>query len=96
MKLTTLTRNQPGSGKFVNYWGPFSFDLAFTRCKLTSPGMWQMCNKALQFREFGQNGAAILLYLDRARPVWKPTSPRTLCGQGREIDRNVAWRRTAL
>jgi hypothetical protein len=45
-----LTLNQPGSGKFVNYRGPFSFDLAFTRCKLTSPGIWQMCNRALRFR----------------------------------------------
>ncbi len=73
-----LTLNQPRSGKSVNYRGPFSFDLAFTRVKVTSPGMWQMCNRALRFREFGQNGAAILLNLDRGRPDWKPASPPTL------------------
>ncbi len=71
-----LTLNQPGSGKSVNYRGPFSFDLAFM-CKLTSPGMWQMCNRALRFWEFAQNGAAILLYLERVRPDWE-SPPSTL------------------
>ncbi len=85
----SLTLNQPGSAKSVNYRGPFSFGLAFTRCKLTSPGRRQMCNRALRFWQFGQNGAAILLYLDRARPDWESASPLTLCGPGREIDRNV-------
>jgi hypothetical protein len=84
-----LTLNQPGSAKSVNYRGPFSFGLIFTRCKLTSPGRRQMCNRALQFREFGQNGAAILLYLVRARPDCESASPRTLRSPGREIDRNV-------
>ncbi len=41
-----LTLIQPGSGKAVNYWGPSSFDLAFTRCKLTLPSIWQMCDRA--------------------------------------------------
>jgi hypothetical protein len=45
----TLTLLQPGSGKSVNYRGPFSFDLAFMRCKLTSLAIWQVCNRALQF-----------------------------------------------
>ncbi len=84
-----LTLNQPGSAKSVNYWGPFSFDLAFTRCKLTYPGRWQMRNRALRFWEFGQNCAALLLYLDRATPDWEPASPYTLCGPGQEIYRNV-------
>ncbi len=70
-----LTLNQPGSAKSVNYWGPFSFGLAFTRCKLTSPGRWPMCNRAQRFREFGQNGTAILLYLDSARPTGNPPTP---------------------
>jgi hypothetical protein len=83
----TLTLNQPGSGKSFNYWVPFSFDLDFTRCKLTSPGILQMCNKALWFRESAQNSAAILLYLERARnrPDWEPASSRTLRSPGREM-----------
>jgi hypothetical protein len=32
-----LTLIQIGSGKSVKYWGPLSFDLAFMRCKFTSP-----------------------------------------------------------
>jgi hypothetical protein len=91
-----LTLNQPGSEKTVNYRGPFSYGLAFMRCKLTSPGIWRMCNTALQFQESTQNGGAILLYLERARPDWEPASPRTLRSPGQEIDKNVAWRRTAL
>ncbi len=62
-----LTLNQPGSGKSVNYRGPISFDLAFTRWKLTSPGIWLMCNRALWFQKFTQNSRAVLLYLERAR-----------------------------
>jgi hypothetical protein len=95
-KSSVFTLNQPGSGKTVNYRGPFSFGLAFTRCKLTSPGIWRMYNRALRFRESAQNGGAILLYLERVRPDWEPTSPCTLRSPGQEIDRNVAWRRTAL
>ncbi len=53
-----LTLNQPGSGKCVKYRGPFCFDLAFTRCKLTSPGIFVTCHKALRFRKSAQNGAA--------------------------------------
>jgi hypothetical protein len=34
-----------------------------------------MCNRAFRFRESAQNGAAILLYLERARPDWEPASP---------------------
>jgi hypothetical protein len=81
----SLTLNQPGSGKTINYQGPFSFGLPFTRCKLTSPSIWQMCNRALRFRESSQNGGAILLCLERARPDWEPASPRTLRSPGREI-----------
>ncbi len=82
---------QPGSGKSVNCRGQFSFDLAFTRCKFISPGIWQMCNRALWFWESAQNSAAILLYLERVRnwPNWEPASPRTLHGPGPEIDWNV-------
>jgi hypothetical protein len=29
----------PGSGRTVKYWGLLSFDLAFTRSKLNSPGI---------------------------------------------------------
>jgi hypothetical protein len=87
--LGPITLNQPGSVKSVNYRGLFSFGLAFTRCKLTSPGRRQRCNRALRFQEFGQNGAEILLYLDRARPDRESASPRILRGPGREIDRNV-------
>ncbi len=86
---TLLTLNPPGSAKSVNYRGLFSFGLAFTRCKLTSPGRQQMCNRELRFWEFGQNGAAILLYLDRARPDCESASPRTLRSPEQEIDRNV-------
>jgi hypothetical protein len=68
------------------------------RCKLTSPGIWRMCNRALRFRfrESAQNSEAILLYLERVRPDWEPASPRTLRSPGREIDRNVACHRTTL
>jgi hypothetical protein len=55
-----------------------------------------MCNRALQFWESAQNGAAILFYIERARPDCEPASPSTLCGLGQVIDRNVAWCRTAL
>jgi hypothetical protein len=92
----SLTLNQPGSGKTVNYQGPFSLGLPFTRCKLTSPSIWRMCNRALRFRESAQNGGAIFLCLERARPDWEPASPRTLRSPGREIYRNVACCRTAL
>jgi hypothetical protein len=51
---------QPGSEKSVNYRGLFSFDLAFTRCKLTSPGIWLMRNRALRFQKSAQYGAATL------------------------------------
>jgi hypothetical protein len=95
-KSSVFTLNQPRSGKTVNYRGPFSFGLAFTRCKLTSPGIWRQCNRVLRFRESTQNSGAILLYLERVRPDWEPASPRTLRNPGQEIDRNVAWRRTAL
>jgi hypothetical protein len=95
-RCENLTLNQPGSRKSVNFWGPFSFDIACTRCKLTSPGRWQMCSRVLQFREFSQNGVTILLYLDRARPDLESASPRTLHSPGREIDRIVARRRTPL
>ncbi len=91
-----LTLNQPGAGKSVSYQGLFSFDLAFMRCKCTSPGIWQMNNRALRFWKTTQNGAAILLYLERARPDCEPASPCTLRGPGQEIYRNVAWRHTAL
>ncbi len=73
---TTLI--QPGSGKSRNYRGPFSFDLAFMRCKLTSPVIWQMCYRSLRFRKFAQNGAEIYLERVRNRPDWKPTSPPLL------------------
>jgi hypothetical protein len=88
---TGITLNQLGSGKSVNYRGRSIFHLAFTRCKLTSPGIWQMCNRALQFRESTQIGAAILLYLERARnwPDFEPASPCTLHSPGREIYKNV-------
>jgi hypothetical protein len=56
-RRASLTLNQPGSGKYVKYWGPISFDLAFTRCKLTSPGLCVMCHRALRFRKSAQNGA---------------------------------------
>jgi hypothetical protein len=49
---TTLI--QPGSGKSVNYWGLFSFELAFTWCKLISPSIRRVCNRALQFWESGR------------------------------------------
>ncbi len=53
-----LTLNQPGSGKDVKYPGLFCFDLAFTRCKLTSPGICVVCHRTLRFRKSAQNGAA--------------------------------------
>jgi hypothetical protein len=53
-----LTLNQPGSRKCVKYRGPFCFDLAFTRCKLTSPGICVACHRALRFQKSAQNGAA--------------------------------------
>ncbi len=40
LTVSHLTLNQPGSEMSLNYRGPFGFDLAFTRCKLTSPGIW--------------------------------------------------------
>ncbi len=52
-----FTLIQPGSEKSVNYQGPISLGLTFTRCQLTSPGLWQMRNRALRFRKSAQNGA---------------------------------------
>jgi hypothetical protein len=79
-KITTASRLLPvhgllsnvfefnqGSRKFGNYWGPFSFDLAFTRCKLTSPGLRKVCNRVLQFRKSAQNGGTTTVHIERAR-----------------------------
>jgi hypothetical protein len=43
-QVEELNHNSTGAGKSVNYRGPFSLDLPFTRCKLTSPGLWRVCN----------------------------------------------------
>ncbi len=90
-KVADLTLNQLGSGKSVNYRGPFGFGLAFTRCKLTSPGIWGVCIEHCGFRESAQNGAATLI-----GPLWKSKRPARLrthhpphsTRQGLETDRN--------
>jgi hypothetical protein len=56
--ILALTQYQPGFGKHVKYRAPFGFDLAFIRCKLTSPGICVVCHRALRFRKSAQNGAA--------------------------------------
>ncbi len=78
--MRSLSLIQLGSRKSVNYQGSFSFDPAFTRCRLTSPSIWQMCTRVLRFQKSTQNGAATLLHLERARdwPEWEPTSLHTL------------------
>jgi hypothetical protein len=95
-----LTLIQPGSGKSVNYWGLFDFDLAFMRGTLTSPSVGSVCNRALRFRESTQNGAATLqYYTEKERetgPTENPSPPRTLRIPGPANVRNVNWRRTAL
>jgi hypothetical protein len=67
-----LTLNQPGSGKYVKYRGPISFDLAFTRCKLTSPGICVVCHRALRFRKSAQNSAAPAIQKERERERARP------------------------
>jgi hypothetical protein len=54
-----------------------------------------VCGRCVKER-CGFGNSARTVYLDRARHDWKPASPRTLRDPEREIDRNVAWRRTAL
>ncbi len=71
--LLKLTLNQPGSGKCVKYWGPFCFDLAFTRCKLTSPSICVVCHRALLFQKSAQNGAAPAIHTVRKRARAGPT-----------------------
>jgi hypothetical protein len=66
-RSSPLTLILPGSRKSVNYWDSFSFELAFTRCKLTTPSIWQECNKALRFQKSAQNGAATSKHLERVR-----------------------------
>jgi hypothetical protein len=65
--LPQLTLIQSGSGKSINYQGPFSLDLAFTRCNHTSPGFWQVCIRALRFHKSAQNIAVALVHLERVR-----------------------------
>jgi hypothetical protein len=81
----------------VNYRGPFSFDLAFTRCKHISSGIWQVNNRALRFWKSAQNSAATLPHLERVRDRadWEPASPRTLHSSRPKTDWNID-RRTVL
>ncbi len=57
-----------------------------------------MCNRALWFREFAQNGAAPSVHLERARelPNWGPISPRSVwCRTGNWLECWLAPYRTA-
>ncbi len=69
-----------GSGKSIEYWCPFSFDLAFTRCKLTSPDIWKLCNRAVRFKICQEwcGNISTLRKSKRARPNENPPTP-TLC-----------------
>ncbi len=79
-EVVPLTLIQLGSGKSINYQGPFSFDLAFTRCKLTSPGIWQMCKRALRFQESTQSGCGNITTLRKSeRPARLRTTSPALC-----------------
>jgi hypothetical protein len=76
----------------VTYWGPFGFDLAFTRCKLTFPGIWGVCMyRALRFWESAQNGAATLIHSQTENPL-PPHSTRPGTRNWSEFN----WLRTAL
>jgi hypothetical protein len=86
-----LTLNQPGSGKDVKFRGPFCFDLAFTRCKLTSPGICVVCHRALRFRKSTQNGAAPAMR-ERERARLRTRHPPHSTRPAAETDWNVDWR----
>jgi hypothetical protein len=64
----SLTLNQPGSGKSVNYRGPFAFGLAFTRCKLTSSGNWVLC---IERCGFGYLPRTVRRAATLIGPLWK-------------------------
>jgi hypothetical protein len=86
-----LTQNEPRSGKSVKCRIPFSFDLAVTRCKFFSPGIWQVCNRAMQFWKSALNGVARSVHWERVRQ-WaqlRTCHPRILHGPGPDIDWNV-------
>jgi hypothetical protein len=44
-----------------------------------------MCNRVLRFHKSAQNGAAILLYLERVRPDWDPASPALYVAQDEKL-----------
>jgi hypothetical protein len=67
LRSLPLTLIKPGSGRTVKNPGPLSFDLAFTRSKLTFPGISIVCNRALRFWEFAQNSAVPAVQLESAR-----------------------------
>ncbi len=84
--LLNLTLIQPGSGKSVNYRGPFCFDLAFMRCKLTSPSIWRICIERCGFGNLPRT-------CDNINKSERPARlriclPRTLRGPGSITDRN--------
>jgi hypothetical protein len=83
--MLLLTLNQPGSGKTINCQGPFSYGLAFTRCKLTSPSFWRMCNRALQFRKSAKNGGAICCTLKEQGPTGNPPTPALYTAQDEKL-----------
>jgi hypothetical protein len=84
-----LTLNQPGSGKCVKYWGLSCFDLAFTRCKLTSPSICKVCHRELRFRKSAQNGAAPAIHTvrkrERAGPTENPPPPALYAARDQKL-----------
>ncbi len=62
----------------INYQGPFSFDLTFMRCKLTSPGLC-IVSQSATVSESAQKGAApaicTLRKRERAGPTENPSPP---------------------
>ncbi len=67
------------------------------RCKFTSPDIWQVSNRAKQFREFAQNGAVTSVNLERAEE-WarlRTHCPRTLYIQDWKLI-EIYWRCTRL
>jgi hypothetical protein len=84
----------------INYQGPFSFDFAFKRCKLTFTGLCVVYHRALRFWKSVQKkkrcGASYTLRKrDRAGPT-ENSSPPALYRPRPETDWNVDRRHTGL
>ncbi len=78
----------PGSGKYIKYRGPFSFDLAFTRCRLTSPVFGRCVTEHCNFRNLHNLvNISTLQKSKREGPTGNPTPPALY----EAWDRKLIW-----